>query len=126
MRLISVVDDDPFVRRALERLLRAGGYAVSSHALAGEFLRSLETFLPACVVLDLHMPGLTGFDVLEALRSKASSIAVVVLTADHNVRTCHDALERGAAACVAKPIDGTLLLDTIAAALRRNVADTIL
>ena len=122
MRLISVVDDDPSVRRALERLLRAGGYAVSSHALGADFLLSLQTRFPECVVLDLHMPGLTGFDVVEVLGTKAASLPIVVLTADHNSVTCDKALTRGAAACLAKPIDEALLLETIAWAVRDNAA----
>jgi two-component system response regulator FixJ len=126
MRFISVVDDDLSVRRALERLLRAAGYAVSSHASGTDFLLSLETSLPECVVLDLHMPGLTGFDVVEALGAKAPSMPVVVLTADHNSRTCDEALGRGAAACLRKPIDEALLLEMIAGALRQNVARSML
>jgi two-component system, LuxR family, response regulator FixJ len=116
---IAVVDDDAFVRRALERLLRAAGYRVSTHASGAEFLRAVETSVPACVLLDVHMPGLTGFDVLQTLRDMPNGSAVLLLTADHDPRTRQRALALGATACLLKPFDDALLLDTIAAALGR-------
>jgi FixJ family two-component response regulator len=68
------------------------------------------------------MPEFSGFDVMEALETKAADITIVAITADHNGRTCSDALRRGAAACLVKPVDDALLLDTIAVAIRSNLA----
>jgi FixJ family two-component response regulator len=120
MTLIAVIDDDASVRRSLERLLRASGYVVTSHASAADFLLSLETSAPACIVLDVHMPGFTGFDLMRALRARSWDSAVVVLTADPDPHTAHRALALGAVACLAKPFDETMLLDTIADAVDRR------
>jgi FixJ family two-component response regulator len=117
MSLIAIIDDDPSVRRALERLLRAAGYRVASYASGAEFLPSLETAPPACAIVDIHMPGLTGFDILAALREKRSASVAVVLTADQDPQTRVRALGLGAAACVTKPFNDTLLLEAIASAI---------
>jgi FixJ family two-component response regulator len=61
--LLAVVDDDEDVRAALTRLIGSAGFAVESFASGGAFLRSVEDHKPACVVLDLHMPGMNGLDV---------------------------------------------------------------
>ena len=65
--LLAVVDDDADVRVALMRLVSSAGFAVETFASGAEFLRSVEDHEPDCVVLDLHMPGMSGFDVQEAL-----------------------------------------------------------
>jgi two-component system response regulator FixJ len=117
MNLIAVIDDDPAVRSAIERLLRAAGYRVVSYASGVEFLRSVEDLQAVCVAIDIHMPELTGFEILNVLREKSFAGAVVVLTADQDSRTRERALALGAAAFVLKPFDDTLLLDAIAAAV---------
>jgi FixJ family two-component response regulator len=119
MSVIAVIDDDPSVRRALERLLRSAGYGVSAHGSGAEFLRSLEVSLPACVVLDVHMPELTGLDLLPALRERLNGRAVLVVTADQNPRTRRRAMALGAVACLSKPLDDAALLEAIAAALQQ-------
>ena len=65
--LLAVVDDDEDVRAALTRLIGSAGFAVESFASGGAFLRSVEDHKPACVVLDLHMPGMNGLDVQASL-----------------------------------------------------------
>ena len=64
---IFVVDDDASFRNAIERLLRAGGYAVQVFASATEFMQSARGNAPGCVLLDLHMPGPSGLDLQSAL-----------------------------------------------------------
>ena len=65
--LLAVVDDDADVRMALTRLVRSAGFAVETFACGAEFLRSVDDHEPDCVVLDLHMPDMSGFDVQGAL-----------------------------------------------------------
>jgi FixJ family two-component response regulator len=67
--LIAIIDDDASVRTALKRYLRAEGFAVEGHASATEFLRSLDDRCPDCVLLDLHIPGMDGFELLEAVQA---------------------------------------------------------
>jgi FixJ family two-component response regulator len=116
--MIAVIDDDPSMRRALERLLRAAGYRVTAHASGAEFLTAFETSRPACVLLDVHMPETSGFDVLESLRARAYDRAVLMLTADHDPRTRDRAMTLGATAFLLKPFDDARLLDAIQAALQ--------
>ncbi|WP_146907014.1 response regulator transcription factor [Arenimonas daejeonensis] len=67
--VVAVVDDDADVLRALQRLLRSEGFNVLVYGSGGEFLESFGEATPDCLVLDLHMPEMTGFDVLEALHT---------------------------------------------------------
>ena len=66
-RLLAVVDDDDDVRVALRRLVSSAGFAVETYASGAEFLRSVDDHEPDCVVLDLHMPRMSGFEVQGAL-----------------------------------------------------------
>ena len=65
--LLAVVDDDADVRIALVRIVSSAGFAVESFATGAEFLLSIERHVPDCLILDLHMPGMSGFDVQVAL-----------------------------------------------------------
>lgn len=94
------------------------------HASGAEFLTALETSRPACVLLDVHMPETTGFDVLEALRAGAYDSAVLLLTADRDPRTRHRAMKLGATACLLKPFDDARLLETVQAALHASARQT--
>src|SRR3546814_2471347 len=62
---VAVIDDDPSVRRALQRVLKVMDVSVESYASGEEFLASLQQQKPDCVVLDLHMPGMSGLEVQE-------------------------------------------------------------
>jgi FixJ family two-component response regulator len=117
---MAVVDDDPSVRSAVGRLLRAAGYSVTTHASGNEFLSSLGNSQPACVVIDLHMPGLSGFDLLQVLGERFERMPAIVLTADRDPRIQPAVMEKGAAACLRKPLEDTTLLDAIAAVLQRH------
>src|SRR5687767_3187462 len=98
--LIAIVDDDPAVRRALERVLRTEGYLVESHASGAELLHSLERSQPHCVVLDLHMSGFDGFDVQRALANEGRHIPVVMITGHYDGATSARAKALGAVACL--------------------------
>ena len=67
--LIAVIDDEESVRKALGRLLQSVGMMVETFSGGGEFLEALATRRPACAVADLHMPEMSGFDLLERLHS---------------------------------------------------------
>jgi FixJ family two-component response regulator len=117
--LIAVVDDEEAVRKALKRLLVSAGYEVDAHADGREFLASLRTRAPACVVLDLHMPTLSGLEVQARLASVGSTLPVIVVTGHDSDVTRRCALANGASAYLRKPVDEQVLLDAIAVAVHR-------
>lgn len=118
---IAVVDDEPAVRKAIARLLRAAGFEVETFGSGDDFLAGLATRVPDCVVLDLHMPGLNGFDVQARLAAEPSRpIAVVIITAHDSTETQERAVAAGAAAYLRKPVDAPALLDAIRGAIARN------
>jgi FixJ family two-component response regulator len=110
---IAVVDDEEPVRKALRRLFLSADLDVEVFASGEEFLRSIEGEPPDCVVLDLHMPGLDGRDVLQELRARSVRFPAVVITAYDEPWSQDQCLEAGAAAYLRKPLDDRLLIDTI-------------
>lgn len=112
-RLISIVDDDFSVRRAVGRLVKAAGYAVETFATAHEFLDSFPSDRTACLVLDIHLNGMSGFDLEERLRAERVAIPIIFITAHDDAATRDRARESGAAGYLAKPFDGQALLDVI-------------
>jgi FixJ family two-component response regulator len=118
--LLSVVDDDESVRESLPDLLRACGFAAQAFASAEEFLASSAVEQTRCLILDIAMPGMTGFDLQQELALRWPELPIVFITAfgDETVRS--RALEAGAVECLFKPFSETALLDAVAAALRRK------
>ena len=116
-RLLAVVDDDADVRMALKRLVSSAGFRVETFASGDEFLRSVDDHEPDCVVLDLHMPEMSGFDVQAALATGHARVPVVVITGHDTPQSRHRALQLGAKAYLCKPVDDNTLLPAIVAAL---------
>jgi FixJ family two-component response regulator len=115
--LMAVVDDDESVRKAVARLLRVSGYDVELFAGGGEFLESLKTSIPDCVVLDVQMPVVDGLDVQAALRLQGVPVPIIFMTAydDNDLR--QKALANGAMAYLRKPLTEQTLLAAIAKAV---------
>jgi FixJ family two-component response regulator len=116
--LIAVIDDEESVRQALGRLMRAAGFGVETHASGADFLRTVERNRPQCVLVDLHMPELNGFDVLQALQRMDARLPVLFLTANDSAENRARALRLGASAYLTKPVDEAVLVDAIQTALR--------
>jgi FixJ family two-component response regulator len=117
-RLVAVVDDDAEVRVALTRLLSSAGFATETFASGVEFVQSTSGHTPECVVLDLHMPGLNGFDVQQQLVDCHPELPVVIITGRDTAEARRRALSLGARAYLSKPVDGEALLLAIGEALR--------
>jgi FixJ family two-component response regulator len=115
---IAVVDDEAPVRKALQRLLRSFGMQVHVFPSGREFLDAIETLAIDCVVLDLHMPGVNGFEVQSAIATSGKKLPVVVVTGHDTPETRARVLTAGAAAYLLKPIDEQVLLGAIALAMR--------
>jgi FixJ family two-component response regulator len=115
--LLAVVDDDADVRVALTRLVSSAGFAVETYASGAEFLHSIQDHQPDCVVLDLHMPEMSGFDVQGALTDAHAAIPVVVITGHDTPESRARAVQLGAKAYLCKPVDDNALLAAIGTAI---------
>jgi FixJ family two-component response regulator len=116
---VALVDDEAPVRVALARLLRLAGYHVLAFASGEEFLSSLAVRVPDCVLLDIHMPGLTGLQVQARLRASGLVLPVVFITAGDDADAERSALAADGARVLRKPFGNELLLETLSAALGR-------
>ena len=115
---IMVVDDELAIRVLLERMLEPEGYEVILAADGSSALTMLEKHRPDLVILDISMPGLNGFQVLERIR-QCSDVPVIMLTGKSEVTTLGNALSLGADDYVKKPFSTRELLARIKAKLRR-------
>lgn len=114
---VFVIDDEATVRKGLSRLLRMAGLDVITHESARSFL---DTGLPegnGCILLDMHMPGMTGPELHDALRESASGLPVIYLTGQCSVSDGVRAMKKGAFDFLEKPVDAKVLLPTIEKAL---------
>jgi FixJ family two-component response regulator len=114
-----VVDDEAPVRAALGRLLRLADYDLATFASGEEFLGSLAARRPDCIILDIHMPGLSGLDVQSRLSAAHLDIPVIFITAGDDSALNQSAMDAGAIRLLHKPFSGEDLLDAVGAALRR-------
>ena len=115
---IAVVDDESPVRTMLGRVLRLADYRVNAFASGEEFLASLIGRLPACAILDVHMPGLSGLDVHAHMRATRIEVPVVFITASDDPALDRLVLEAGAVGLLRKPFSSDELLEAVGAALR--------
>jgi len=116
--LLAVVDDEESVRRALARMLSASQFEVDVFASGREFLDSLRTRLPDCVILDYQMPGLTGRDVQRQLALTKTRLPIIVVTAHDQPALREQCLADGAVAYLAKPLQRERLVSLINDAIR--------
>ena len=115
---MAIVDDEEPIRKALTRLLRSDGLDVESFPSGSEFLESLPAHRPDCVVLDLHMPVVNGFEV--QARLVEFGVPVVIITGHDSDETRARALAGRPAAYLRKPVNDQVLLDAIELALGLN------
>jgi FixJ family two-component response regulator len=118
--VVSVLDDDPNVRRALGRLLRAGGHRVELFASSREFLESETSGRPGCLVSDLRLPDMDGLDLYANLRMSGRRIPIVFITGYGDVATSVRAMKNGAVDFLTKPVDDEDLLEAVKRALSRD------
>lgn len=116
---VAVIDDEESVRRAVTRLLRMDGLAVRDFATGAAFLTALQGSRPACVILDLHMPDLSGFDVQARLAQDAPGIPVIIITGLDSPETRRRAMAAEPSAYLLKPMHAGALLDAVRHSLGR-------
>lgn len=115
--LLALVDDDVEVRVALTRLVASAGFEVEAFGSGAEFLRSIAGRRPDCIVLDLHMPDMSGFEVQGILAATHPDVPVVVITGHDTPETRARVLALGSKAYLCKPVDDEALLGAIEAAI---------
>jgi len=115
--IVAVVDDEFPIRKALTRLLRSAHYQVESYASGPEFLKSLASHQPACLVLDIRMQGMTGFDVQAWLSEQGIALPIVFITALDDRDDLALAMKGGATALLRKPFGDEQFLTAVHAAI---------
>jgi FixJ family two-component response regulator len=115
--LIAVVDDEHSICVALQRLFRSADMGVETYSSGEEFLEAVKTKQFDCVVLDLHMPKMNGYEVLCRLLELENYIPAAVITGHDTPEAYRRALSAGAAAYLRKPVDDFMLLDAVAKAV---------
>ena len=117
---VYVVDDDPSVRVAMERLLKSVGLTVKTFASAREFLDQATPEWSGCLIADLRMPGMGGLDLQDQLSARQVSLPVIFLTGYGTVPASVRAMKAGAVDFLEKPVDDQTLLDAVHKALERD------
>jgi len=120
---VVVVDDDPSMRKGLARLLRSAGYIVEAFGSAQDYLNSRREYtVPACLVLDVQLPGLDGLGLQEKLVSQDYCLPIVFITGHGEVSASVKAMKQGAVDFLSKPFDETDLLNAVSEALSRDLS----
>jgi len=114
---VFVVDDDPSVRTATERLLRSVGFKVKTFGSAAAFLASPRPEGPACLVLDIRLPGQSGLDLQRELIGTGVQIPVIFMTGHGDIPMTVRAMKAGAVEFLTKPVRHQDLLDAIQLAM---------
>ena len=121
---IAVVDDESPVRTMLGRVLALAGHRVAPFATGEAFLASLDTGLPACAIVDIHMPGIDGLEVLARLRRAGLAVPLVFITASDDAALDQAAGAAGAIGLLRKPFSSDALLEAVATALAGGASGT--
>jgi FixJ family two-component response regulator len=116
--LISIIDDDALARDGIRELVESLGYKAVSFSSAEHFLVSGAITETTCVITDLQMPGLSGLELQEALRSQGHRTPVILMTAYPNESHRNRAINGGAVGFLSKPFDDAPLIKCLAAAIK--------
>jgi FixJ family two-component response regulator len=118
--IVYVLDDDASVREALSSLIRSVGLNVEIFSSAQEFLQRRRPEVPACLVLDVRLPGLSGLDLQRELATAKSSLPIIFITGHGDVPMSVHAMKAGAVEFLTKPFRDQELLDAIQQAIERD------
>lgn len=118
--LVFVVDDDDSIRKSLARLMRSVGLNVETFGSAGEFLAREPHSGPACLILDVRMPGLSGLDLQKELAASGRSLSIIFMTGHGTIPLSVQAMKAGALEFLEKPFDDQTLIDAVHEALKKD------
>jgi two-component system response regulator FixJ len=117
MSRVFIVDDDPALRDALRQLLETAGLQVEAYANGASFLAACEHEQPDCVLIDMAMPGMSGYEVQASLNERDLRFPVIFLTGHGDIPMAVNAVQAGAADFLEKPVQRDVLLERIRRAL---------
>ena len=118
--VVRVVDDDESIRRSLSGLLQSVGLSVTTFSSAQDFLAFDRPDTPGCLVLDVHLPGLSGLDLQKALAGTDRALPVIFLTGLGDIPMTVSAMKGGAVEFLTKPLNAPALLEAIRHAIERD------
>src|ERR1051325_9129232 len=118
--LVFLIDDDASVRKGVSRLLRSAGYKCETFASASDFLEREQHPGPACLIVDVRMPGLNGMELQEALVQRRREEQLVFITGHGDISMCSQAMKAGAVDFLPKPFGDEQLLESVERALSRS------
>lgn len=118
--IVFVIDDDESIREALKSLIRSVGLSVETFASAQEFLQRRRPDVPACLILDVRMPGLSGLDLQRELTDANIHLPIIFITGHGDIPMSVRAMKAGAVEFLTKPFRDQDLLDAIQQALERD------
>jgi len=116
--VISIIDDDEFIRTATNRLVRSLGFSAPMFASAEDFLRSPHLNDTSCVISDVQMPGIGGIELQSTLIAKGKNMPVIFITAFPDERIRAQVIKAGAVCILSKPFEGSTLIRCIDNALK--------
>jgi FixJ family two-component response regulator len=111
--LIAIVDDDPWVRKSLERLIKSEGFRTETFASAEDFIRAGDHRETACLILDLRLPGMSGLELQHRLVIDNDHLPIVFVSAHDEPETRYEAMKAGAIAFLSKPFNDEALVDAV-------------
>ena len=120
---IAIVDDDHSVRKALQRLLRSINLDADTYGSGREFLAALADAMPDCLVVDLQMPEMNGFELQRRLAESGIRLPVVVITGHDEPGMRAQCMSAGASTYLRKPLDAKVLLEAISTAIADDPRD---
>ena len=110
---VYVVDDDDSILRAVKLLMVSHGFIVNTYSSSEDFFSAIPNSAPGCLILDIHLSGLNGWDAQQRLIKKKSNRPVIIITADKNDGLEEKALKAGALGFLQKPFNGQELVDLV-------------
>jgi FixJ family two-component response regulator len=116
--LIAIVEDDPWVRKSLDRLIKAEGFRTATFACAEDFLNTGDHQQTLCLILDLRLPGMNGLELQNHLVAKHERIPIVFMSAHDEPETRLRAMQAGAFAFLSKPVNDEALVNTVRSAIQ--------
>ena len=122
-RTVAVVEDDPSMRKSIERLLTTHGFVAEGYSSAEVFLYRKTASQVDCLVLDVHFDGMSGVELRQRLKTSGSDVPVIFITAVDDEALERTARQTGCVAYLHKPFPATLLMNAISKALSNYAAD---
>jgi len=117
---VYIVDDEPSVRRSIKVLLDSYGFTVIPFSSSEEFFTSMSNNCKGCLILDIHMPGLDGWDTQHRLKKEGYNLSVIVISANNNDNYKEKALKAGAFGFLQKPFEDHYLLHMVNQVFNKN------